>query len=138
MVAQKDCIFCRIANGEIPVRKIYEDEDAIAFLDIHPANLGHTLIITKMHYEDIISCDEITARRIMGVVKRVCEKVRKELKTDSMHILENIGEFSGRHVAHLHFHVIPRYPGDDVKFEYPGKKMAENDIDRMQSLMKLD
>jgi len=129
----KDCVFCKIARGEIDSKKIYEDGDAVAFLDINPSTPGHALVVPKIHYESIFSIDEITLRRTVGVVKKVADKMRRELNVEGVSIVQNNGRLAGQIVDHIHFHLIPRYPDDNFKIHYPKRDVPEDELDKMQA-----
>ena len=100
-----DCLFCKIANGEIPSNKVYEDESAYAFCDIDPQAPTHFLVIPKAH---IASVAEITLENaaVAAHIFAVISKVTKELGLESYRVVSNIGEQAGQSVPHLHFHVL--------------------------------
>jgi len=104
-----DCIFCKIANGEIPSNTVYEDNDFRAFLDLSPASEGHTLVVTKEHFDDLFELGEKTGEKALLVVKKVAEAVKKATGCAGVNIVQNNGEAAGQTVRHLHFHIIPRY-----------------------------
>jgi len=108
-----DCIFCRIVAGEVEAFKVYEDDDSLAFLDINPAAPGHTLVVTKVHAENIFDIDEIDLRRLVGAVKHVAAKIRAAIGSDIM-VVQNNGSTAGQVVDHIHFHIIPRTEGDGI------------------------
>ena|SRR3989344_2132358 len=132
-----ECIFCKIIAGEIPTSKIYEDNDTIAFLDIQPSTAGHCLVIPKKHYENIIDCDELTLRRVIGAVQKVAVKVKKELNAEGINIVQNNGKHAGQAVFHIHFHVIPRYINDDFKIHYPKIEVDDNYFAEMTERLTL-
>ncbi len=102
------CIFCKIVNGEIPAKVVYEDEYVLAFLDINPRSKGHTLVIPKKHYETFDEIpDEELSKFILGV-KRTVEKLKK-LGFKGYNIVNNNGKVAGQEVNHVHFHIIPRF-----------------------------
>ena len=111
---QEDCIFCRIANGEIPSKTIYEDEDFRAILDLGPASRGHALILPKKHFADVFALDDETASKVFVVARNVASRMRKALNCDGFNLLQNNGETAGQSVFHFHMHLIPRYEGDSV------------------------
>lgn len=106
-----DCIFCKIIKGEIPSVKLYEDSEALAFLDINPINLGHALVIPKKHFQNILETPEDIMVHMMKVVKKVSHGL-EALKPDGINIKINNKEAAGQDVFHSHIHVIPRYIGD--------------------------
>lgn len=103
-----DCLFCRIIAGDIPSRKVYEDDDAFAFLDINPWQLGHTLVIPKRHTPDALS-DEATLAEVSAAVVRVANLLKERLGATAVNLLSNAGADSGQEVFHTHVHVLPRY-----------------------------
>ena len=109
------CIFCKIAAGEIPCTKIYEDEYTLAFADIAPINPGHTLVITKNHYQQFLALPEELACRLIIAVSAVSEILAKEFQPDGFNIMTNVNEAAGQSVTHCHFHIIPRYWNDGKK-----------------------
>lgn len=117
------CVFCKIINGEIPSYKIYEDDNAIAILDISQATLGHTLILPKKHYENILEIPTETLASLASTVKNVTNILQTKLNPEGFNILNNCGQAAGQTVMHFHIHIIPRYNGDDleIKFNDHGK-----------------
>ena len=107
----KDCIFCKIANGEIPSATVYEDEDFRVILDLGPASKGHALIIAKEHYKDICDLDEAVAARVLPLGAKIGTAMKKSLGCDGFNLVQNNGEAAGQTVFHFHVHVIPRYKG---------------------------
>lgn len=108
------CIFCRIISGEIPCQKIYEDDKVLAFLDIKPASVGHTLVITKKHYADLGEISEEDLSPLIVVVKKIGELIKTKLGMAGYSVLNNNGTAAGQTVAHIHFHIIPRTNGDGL------------------------
>ena len=106
-----NCIFCRILAGEIPSMKVYEDDYAIATLDIGPASPGHTLIIPKKHCDDLIDMDEETAGKLLMTAKKIGLLQKERLGAAGFNLVQNNGEAAGQTVRHFHIHVIPRYEG---------------------------
>ena len=109
-----DCIFCKIVRGEIPCIKIYEDENALAFMDIAPLNQGHVLIIPKSHYETILDIEPDVFGWLGNVVARVSKAVQKTLKPDGINVMQLNGKAANQVVPHLHIHVVPRKFGDGL------------------------
>jgi len=119
-------------NGEIPSKKVYEDGDTLAFLDINPANKGHTLVASKQHYEDIFSVDEEVLNKMMSVVKMLAEKIKNSLECDGINIIQNNGKHAGQLVNHIHFHIIPRFSGDKVIITYQRSQLSEEELNEIQ------
>lgn len=110
-----DCVFCRILAGELPSWKVYEDDYALAILDINPASKGHTLVISKRHYSHVNDFPEQEYLAFMASLRKVVKGLKKY--TDALNILENDGKDAGQLVPHVHFHVIPRRPGDGLQID---------------------
>ena len=125
-MSDNNCIFCKIANGEIPSKTLYEDERFRVILDISPASKGHAIILVKQHAANIFELSEEDAAAIYVVAKKVATAMKKVLNCDGINILQNNGEAAGQTVFHLHMHIIPRYEGDQVKIKWtPG---TENEV----------
>ena len=121
-----DCIFCKIANGEIPSATVYEDSICRVILDVNPANKGHALIIPKEHFDNIYSMDAETAAKIFTIATEVAKAQKAELNPDGLNILQNNGEAAGQTVFHFHMHLVQRYIKDNVTMTWiPGKADTE-------------
>ena len=105
---QKDCIFCKIVEGQIPCFKIYEDEKVLAFADINPITRGHTLIIPKVHAENIWEIPEEYLTAISHAAKKIAQAVKKVLDPVGIAFLQLNGRGAGQVVMHYHMHLIPR------------------------------
>lgn len=103
-----ECLFCAIVAGDIPARLIYEDDVAVAFLDIQPWQEGHTLVVPRRHTADALADDQVLAE-IGPSVARVGRLLKERLGADACNILSNAGPVSGQEVLHTHVHVLPRY-----------------------------
>ncbi len=126
-VKNDDCIFCKLANGDIPTHAIYEDEDFKVIMDASPASKGHCIILPKTHAKDIFSLPGAYCEKILPVAKKCCAVLRKVLHCDGINVLQNNGGAAGQTVFHLHVHLIPRYKGDGVHIKWTGHK-DETDI----------
>ena len=107
------CIFCKIIAQEIPSAIVYEDKDTLAILDISQVTLGHTLILTKQHFDDFRKAPEEDLAKCMTVIKKIADKLEKAFAPQGFNLISNCGEAAGQSVSHLHFHLIPRYDGND-------------------------
>lgn len=125
-----NCIFCKIANGEIPAATLYEDEDFRVILDLGPASRGHTLILPKEHAANLYELPDDLASKAMIVAKKVGAKLVEGLGCDGLNIVQNNGEAAGQTVFHFHMHLIPRYKGDDVKVKVSWEQGTLTDKDR--------
>ena len=112
------CIFCMIANKQINSSVVYETEDVIAILDLSQANEGHTLVMPKAHFENILDLDQVTYTHLMEAVRLVTHAIEKTFKPEGINILNNCKEAAGQTVMHTHIHIIPRYKNDGLKFEF--------------------
>ncbi|MET1029464.1 HIT family protein [Domibacillus tundrae] len=108
-----NCIFCKITNGDIPSAKVYEDKNVYAFLDISQVTKGHTLIIPKVHKENIFELEEEIAGPLFESVKKVADAIQSAFSPKGLNLLNNNGETAGQTVFHYHMHLIPRYGFDD-------------------------
>jgi len=127
-----DCLFCKIIRGEIPSRKVYEDKDSVAFLDINPANPGHTLVMPKKHAENIFDADDELLGRVIVAAKVISKKIKESLNADGINVIQNNGRHAGQIVNHIHFHIIPRFANDTVIISYPKIKMEDKDFEEIQ------
>lgn len=125
----ENCIFCKIANGEIPSYTIYEDETFRVILDLNPASPGHMLILPKQHYENLYELPEETAAAAMVLAKRLAAAAREALHPDGLNIIQNNGAAAGQSVMHYHLHVIPRYKGVGSFEPWEGKKATEKELE---------
>lgn len=103
----KDCIFCKIVNGDIPCMKVYEDDTCLAYLDINPDSDGHTLVIPKKHYKDMFDTPSDVVFHILEIAKKLMKVLQKRLNCDGFTLLNNIGEI--QEVKHFHLHIKPYY-----------------------------
>ncbi len=110
-----DCIFCKIAKGEIPAKKIYENDSFFSIPDAHPRTKGHSLIISKKHYEHILDMPSTLGQELLDCIKKTAIEVMKENKSDGFNVLINNFEAAGQVVKHSHIHIIPRKKGDDLR-----------------------
>lgn len=117
-----DCLFCKIIAGEIPSKKIYEDDVAYAFLDISPWQKGHTLVVPKRHSVDVLEDDEVLAE-VGHAVARVGRLLKEKLGATACNVLANAGSDSGQEVFHTHVHVLPRYA------DQPGISNMRGEVD---------
>lgn len=108
-----DCIFCKIINGEIPSTKVFENEHVLAFLDISQVTKGHTLVIPKVHKENIFELTPEIAKELFSVVPEISRAIKQEFNPIGFNTLNNNGEAAGQSVFHYHMHLIPRYGEGD-------------------------
>ena len=121
-----DCIFCKIANGEIPSATLYEDDDFRVILDLGPATKGHALILPKAHYADLTEIPEELAGKATGVAKKIVTAMKSALPCDGYNVVQNNGEAAGQTVFHYHVHLIPRCKNDHAGVSWkPGELTDE-------------
>jgi histidine triad (HIT) family protein len=119
------CPFCRIASGKAQASIIYEDEHVLAFMDLNPIDVGHTLVIPRQHWENIYEVPEETLTKLITVVKRISIAVKKTVDADGIRIIQLNGRAAGQMVFHLHFHVIPASSKSKVHMGYHGRVASE-------------
>ena len=112
------CVFCKIVNGEIPSKKVYEDDDVLAILDISQATKGHTLVMPKKHYANLFEIDNNVYLKVMAKAKELALKITEKENALGCNILNNCNEAAGQSVMHFHVHIIPRYEGDDLTINF--------------------
>lgn len=128
-----DCIFCKIAAGEIPSRKIYEDSDLIAIMDLNPTSKGHSLIIPKEHCTNIYDIDEDIAAKVMKTAKKLATKMTVALNCDGFNLLQNNGETAGQTMFHFHMHLIPRYKdADNNMLKFTSVSFSNEEMDAIR------
>jgi histidine triad (HIT) family protein len=106
------CIFCRIVDGDLPSRTVYESSEALAFLDANPLTKGHTLVVPKEHYETVGDLPSEAAGAVFEAVSAVTPRVERAVDADATTVAVNNGEAAGQEVPHTHVHVVPRFEGD--------------------------
>jgi len=109
-----DCIFCKIVKGEIPCSKIYEDKEFLAFLDIRPINLGHALVIPKIHCTNLLDFPKSEEADLMEFIKKVAKAAVKATGAEAFNLGMNNGSAAGQVVMHAHMHIIPRFSNDGL------------------------
>ena len=129
-----DCIFCKIIEGNIPASVIYEDDQALAFMDIGPIIKGHALVIPKKHYETITQIPDELLMHLHAVAKRIAQAQQDALNADGVNIMQNNGTVAGQEVPHFHIHIIPRFAEDGHHWNWHPKKYA--DLEEMNLLAK--
>ena len=134
-----DCIFCKIIQGKIPADKVYENDKIMAFLDIQPISKGHTLIVPKKHYTDLLDTPDDVLCEMMTSAKKIAEAAVKAVGADGFNIGVNTKPAAGQIVMHMHLHVMPRFKNDGLK-HWPGKTIAKEEFakirDQIASFLK--
>lgn len=135
---QKPCIFCQIANKQIPAKIVYEDAEVIAFLDINPMALGHTLIIPKNHTENIFNIEDKVLQNIANVAKKISLVVKERLGAEGVNLLHASGRAAEQSIPHFHLHVVPRKDGDGINFnDWWLTKIKKLDDSQLEEIVKL-
>lgn len=132
---EEGCIFCKIANGEIPSATLYEDEDFRVILDLGPATKGHALILPKEHYPNLYELPDELAEKAVLLAKKMITKMKRALDCDGFNVVQNNGAPAGQTVFHFHMHLIPRYEGDHAGFGWNTGEL--NAADREEILTKM-
>lgn len=124
-----NCIFCKIANGEIPSRTVYEDEKFRVILDMGPATRGHALVLPKEHFDDPYEIPADWAADAFKVGRQVAASMKEKLGTDGINLVQNNGEAAGQTVMHFHLHLIPRYRGDGAHILWKPTSPSAEELD---------
>ncbi len=122
-----DCVFCKIIAGELPAHKVYEDDAVLAFLDIHPTNPGHTLVIPKAHHKDFLDTPADLQSKLIQVIGKIAPVVMKAVGAEAFNLGVNNGAVAGQIIFHTHFHIMPRFTADGHKL-WHGKDMNESEF----------
>ena len=128
-MVKEDCIFCKIANGSIPSKTIYEDEKFRVILDLGPATKGHALILPKEHYADIYEIPEETIGDAMKLAKKMAGLMTDKLGCDGFNIVQNNGEAAGQTVKQFHIHLIPRYKDDGQHILWEPGEVSQDELE---------
>ena len=131
-----DCIFCKLANGEIPTNALYEDDIVKVIFDANPAAKGHVLILPKEHFDNIYELDDDTAAHVFKVAAKISKAYKKALDFDGLNIVQNNGEVAGQTVFHFHMHLIPRYEGDCVGLNWTPGNLSDEDKEEILHKVK--
>lgn len=114
-----NCIFCKIANGEIKSNVVYEDNDFIAILDLSPATKGHVLLIPKTHAANLLELPDDVASKVLPIAKKIISAQKDVLGFTNYNLIQNNGRIAGQTVDHYHLHLIPRYSIDEISLWAP-------------------
>jgi histidine triad (HIT) family protein len=131
-----DCIFCKIANGELKSYILFQDDDVIAFLDVNPVSTGHTLVVPKKHFENIFDIDPETAAKIMRVAQKVSIILKESLHADGVNLLNASGKEAQQSVTHFHMHIVPRYKDDGKDLWFHGDSTSTESLDSVYRQIK--
>lgn len=132
---EKDCIFCKIANGEIPSTTLYEDDEFRVILDMGPATRGHALLLPKEHYGDLFALDDEMASKVLVRAKRIALRMKNALNADGFNLVQNNGEAAGQTVFHFHMHLIPRYRDDHAGILWKPGTVTQDEMQQIKELV---
>lgn len=132
----ENCIFCKIANGEIPSATLYEDDDFRVILDLGPASKGHALILPKEHYPNLYELPDEVAEKVIKLAKKMVTRMTKALGCDGFNVVQNNGTAAGQTVFHFHMHLIPRYENDNAGFGWNIGELSDADKEEILAKMK--
>lgn len=130
------CIFCDIVNGKIPCYKIYENNNAMAFLDLSNDSNGHTLVIPKKHFKNILDCDKDVLCDVIEMVQKISKHYVENCGIEGVNILSANEESAEQFVLHLHFHILPRYKNDGMQV-YPTLKKNVLSLEELADKLKI-
>ena len=136
MASDESCIFCRIVRKQAPASVVYEDDAVIAFLDIRPLNMGHTLVIPKAHYVDVFDAPEEQISQVYKVSKQIALAVKKATKADGVSLIQQNGKAAGQDIFHLHVHVVPRFEGQKLAAFNELKAVERSKLDGIAEKIK--
>jgi histidine triad (HIT) family protein len=131
-----DCVFCRIARGELPASVVHEDEHTIAIMDAGQVNPGHVLVLTKAHVPDVFGLDDALAAAVFTTTTRVARAVRRAMAPAGMTLLQANGAAGFQTVMHFHIHVLPREDGDGVELAWPAKRPPKTTLDELAARLR--
>ena len=132
----ESCIFCKIANGEIPSRTILEDDLFRVILDNGPATKGHALVLPKDHYENLFAMPDDLLEKASVTAKKAAVLMREKLGIDGLNLVQNNGKVAGQTVNHFHLHLIPRYEGDQLGLLWEPKQLKEEEMEELRKKIK--
>ena len=124
----EECVFCRIAKGELPCYKLYESELVLAFLDINPITRGHALVVPKRHVEKLSQLSGEEVKEVFSTAAKLAEAAVSALGAKGVNFWVNQGSVAGQVVKHFHAHVVPRYAEEEIKIEVRGEKLSEEEM----------
>jgi len=130
------CVFCKIVRGELPSVKVYEDEYVVAFLDINPANQGHTLVVPKRHVERLEELEPDEAQALLYAAARLAPAVLRAVGAEGYNVVMNIGAAAGQEISHLHLHIIPRFTGDKCRLDCPRSKGEISELENVGRMIR--
>ncbi|MDT8391464.1 MAG: HIT family protein [Lentisphaeria bacterium] len=127
------CVFCQLIAGDFPAHVIYEDETVFAFMDINPVAMGHVLLVPKTHYETLDQMPADESGRLARMLPALVRGVKNATEAEGVNVLQNNGAVAGQQVGHVHYHIIPRVKGDDLKWNWPAKKVSPDELTELRA-----
>lgn len=127
-----NCIFCKIANGEIPSKTLYEDECFRVILDLSPATRGHALILPKDHAASLYDLPDETAAAVLVLAKKMAVTISERLECDGLNLVQNNGEVAGQTIPHFHLHMIPRYVDDGQTLGWVPREVSQEELEEIR------
>lgn len=136
-ISDPNCIFCKIIRKEVPSKIVFENHSNMAFLDIFPISLGHTVVVSKKHYQNIEEIPDNELSELFKIVKKVAMIIHKKLKVDGYNILQNNFRVAGQEINHIHVHIIPRMEHDGIfKLKIPSSQANEKQLEDILKILK--
>ena len=130
-----NCIFCKIANGEIPSKTLYEDRNFRVILDLGPATKGHALILPREHAENLYDLPRESASEVMVLAQKMAATLVEKLRCDGLNLVQNNGEAAGQTVRHFHLHLIPRYVDDGQSINWKTGSPTQEELENIRRTM---
>ena len=130
-----DCIFCKIANGDIPSKVLYEDNEFKVILDLGPATRGHALILPKNHYRNLYELPDEMASKVILLAKKMATQMTEKLNCDGFNLVQNNGQAAGQTVFHFHLHLIPRYENDGQTLGWKPLEPTQEELEEIKNII---
>lgn len=131
------CIFCAIQEGKLPSSKVYESDTLYAFLDLNPANKGHTLIIPRKHSLDLLGVDPGLGKELLEAMQRIARALVSVTGAEGFNVIQNNGRVAGQQVDHLHWHIIPRFSGDGIPLWQQHSYDSQDEMNRLATAIRV-
>jgi Diadenosine tetraphosphate (Ap4A) hydrolase and other HIT family hydrolases len=134
-MCEENCVFCKIAKGDIPSKVLYEDDEFKVILDLGPATKGHALILPKNHYRNLYEIPDEAAGKVMLLAKKMALHMTEKLNCDGFNLVQNNGEAAGQTVFHFHMHLIPRYTEDGQTLGWKPLEFTQEELDGIRDII---
>ncbi len=132
----ENCVFCKIANGEIPAATLYEDDLFRVILDLGPASKGHALILPKNHFADVCTLDQETSSKVLTLAAKIGTAMKKSLNCAGFNLVQNNGQAAGQTVFHFHLHIIPRYESGPRMVSWEPQSPSQEELAQLAECIK--